>query len=462
VRDLALIKNGQGLLLYGVSNSIIENVSISHNYDGIRAIESSNNTIEGCAITNNKHIRLDGHNNTVNGNTISNHGEVQLGQNEAKGGWIVEVPYDAIAVSGDNNTIFHNNFINNLGSPRISGDNNNWDNGYPSGGNYWNDYNGQDSDEDGIGDTPYIIDSNCQDRYPQMKPSVYHEYDLAVSLNTSHYYPTYGTSSILEATVYNLGLNNETDAKLDLIVENDVVDSIVIPQLPSGSTYNHVLNYTWSPTVGDRYCNFTVFVDPAPGEKVTVNNVATTSVLVCHRHDVAVVNVVPQEKWIIVEFRQIVNLEATIKNIGTVTENVTVLLEVAGKSGWIELETRSIVSNLVPTAETIVAFNLNTTEMIRGINKTCLLSAGLPDRIFPFDEYVDDLKNNHYLFKIMITPLDLNGDRKVNMVDIAVAAKAFGTEPGNERWNPIADVNEDGVVNTSDISVVVEDFGKSY
>ncbi|UCC58921.1 MAG: right-handed parallel beta-helix repeat-containing protein [Candidatus Bathyarchaeum sp.] len=32
--------------------------------------------------------------------------------------------------------------------------------------NYWNDYNGTDTDGNGIGDTPYIIDENNQDNYP--------------------------------------------------------------------------------------------------------------------------------------------------------------------------------------------------------------------------------------------------------------------------------------------------------
>jgi hypothetical protein len=36
------------------------------------------------------------------------------------------------------------------------------------GGNYWSGYNGTDSDQDGIGDTPYIIDENNTDHYPLM------------------------------------------------------------------------------------------------------------------------------------------------------------------------------------------------------------------------------------------------------------------------------------------------------
>jgi hypothetical protein len=39
-----------------------------------------------------------------------------------------------------------------------------WDNGKK--GNYWSDYNGTDSNKDGLGDTPYVIDVLNQDRYP--------------------------------------------------------------------------------------------------------------------------------------------------------------------------------------------------------------------------------------------------------------------------------------------------------
>ncbi|HEX9261603.1 MAG TPA: hypothetical protein VF893_03660, partial [Candidatus Bathyarchaeia archaeon] len=46
-----------------------------------------------------------------------------------------------------------------------------WDDGYPSGGNYWSDYqnryaDAKETDSSGIWNTPYVIDDKNQDRYP--------------------------------------------------------------------------------------------------------------------------------------------------------------------------------------------------------------------------------------------------------------------------------------------------------
>jgi parallel beta-helix repeat protein len=68
-----------------------------------------------------------------------------------------------------NFNVFHNNFINNTYQvwDVMS---NAWDDGYPSGGNYWDNYTGTDGNGDGIGDTPYVIDADSQDNYPLMDP----------------------------------------------------------------------------------------------------------------------------------------------------------------------------------------------------------------------------------------------------------------------------------------------------
>jgi parallel beta-helix repeat protein len=75
---------------------------------------------------------------------------------------------------------FHNEFRNHTNQLRDNkGIENAWDDGYPSGGNFWSDYAGSDqfngpsqneSGQDNIGDVPYMIDPNSQDTYPLMSP----------------------------------------------------------------------------------------------------------------------------------------------------------------------------------------------------------------------------------------------------------------------------------------------------
>jgi hypothetical protein len=75
-----------------------------------------------------------------------------------------------VFVSSSNNRFWHNTFLDN--SQQVLAQTvenaNVWDDGYE--GNYWSDYNGTDSDGDGIGDISYVIDASNQDNYPLMNP----------------------------------------------------------------------------------------------------------------------------------------------------------------------------------------------------------------------------------------------------------------------------------------------------
>jgi parallel beta-helix repeat protein len=92
--------------------------------------------------------------------------------------------------SSSGNSVYHNNFVNNTQQVDSFNSTNTWDDGYPSGGNYWSDYNGTDlfsgpyqneTGSDGIGDKPYAMDTNNTDNYPLMKPYPWGPHDVGVT-----------------------------------------------------------------------------------------------------------------------------------------------------------------------------------------------------------------------------------------------------------------------------------------
>jgi len=155
---------GIGLLWFSDINDINGN-NITKNYYGIGLGDgSSYNAISRNNIANNSigiGLRDNSNNNTIFGNNIEANNQ-----------------YGVYFYHASHNKLYHNNFISNPwqvydASYMLAGvtpSTNVWDDGYPSGGNYWSNYNGIDSDGDGIGDTPYIIDENNQDSYPLMHP----------------------------------------------------------------------------------------------------------------------------------------------------------------------------------------------------------------------------------------------------------------------------------------------------
>jgi len=57
---------------------------------------------------------------------------------------------------------------------------------------------------------------------------------------------------------------------------------------------------------------------------------------------------------------------------------------------------------------------------------------------------------------------DLNGDYKVNIVDLSQVAVAFGSTPDDPNWNPKADFDHNNRINILDISTVAIEFGTIF
>lgn len=98
-----------------------------------------------------------------------------------------------------------------------------------------------------------------------------YEHDLTVMLDVPAYLEL-GDSAILNATIYNMGLNNETNTELYLLVNGTIVSYATIPNLLVGDF--HTINCVWSPTSTGNY-NITAYVPSVPGEEYKANNIAT-------------------------------------------------------------------------------------------------------------------------------------------------------------------------------------------
>jgi len=176
-------------LVRSSNNRIIEN-TITNTVDSISLFESSDNLIAGNTVEQGISMYKSFH-NTISGNVIysGTAGKddgidfVSSSDNTITENTIVNFRFGIWFLESSTNIIYHNNFIDNIHQVLISyldePSINVWDDGYPSGGNYWSDYNGTDfcngpyqneTGYDGIGDTPYFIDDNNEDNYPLMNP----------------------------------------------------------------------------------------------------------------------------------------------------------------------------------------------------------------------------------------------------------------------------------------------------
>ena len=164
-----------GISLFKSDNNVFISNKISRNiYEGLRIVQSSDNLISGNEISENGeygiNLLIDASGNIIEGNTISENG------------------CGIVTLYSNGNIMYHNNFIDN-GIYMFSNETNLWDDGYPSGGNYWSFHNPPDlysgpyqneTGGDGIGDEPYIINEENADSCPLIYP---YGYDPSPDLN---------------------------------------------------------------------------------------------------------------------------------------------------------------------------------------------------------------------------------------------------------------------------------------
>lgn len=156
---------GVVLWMWSHNNFVFNNMLHNNGRSGISIGYSKFNTIFSNYIAHNRmgiELQQPSMYNVISANTV--HSNYEYGVNMGT------------YAASNNNTVYHNNIINNTIQAYDLGFNV-WNHYYPLGGNYWDDYTGSDlfggphqneSTSDGIGDSPYIINSNNTDYYPLM------------------------------------------------------------------------------------------------------------------------------------------------------------------------------------------------------------------------------------------------------------------------------------------------------
>jgi len=157
------------------------------------------------------------------------------------GNYIAGNTYGTGRMYSSGNILYGNDFVDNAQQeydevpelPSIDA----WDNGYPSGGNYWSNYTGADLDYDGIGDTPHVIDGNNTDNYPLM--------GMFTDFNTTS---EYHVQAICNSSISDFQ-SNSTSISFNVTGEDGTAGfcRICIPTALMNATYKVFVNSTEVP-----------------------------------------------------------------------------------------------------------------------------------------------------------------------------------------------------------------------
>jgi parallel beta-helix repeat protein len=257
----------RGILLFGggsFSNSIFGN-NITSNVDGVGLDHVRDNCVWGNNIENNE-VGIGGRvarcNRIYRNNITANTYGISMG-----------VTYE--------NTFYHNNFINNERHADLGWTwNQTWDDGYPSGGNYWNDCEGVDlyhgsyqneTGSDGIADTPYIIDADNRDNYPLMKPYPWASHDIGItSITTSKTFVGQGYNVSINTMMFNYGNDTETT---NITIHANTTTIATFTNIIQESRNSTTLTFTWNTTgFAKGTYTITVVADIVPDETDVADN----------------------------------------------------------------------------------------------------------------------------------------------------------------------------------------------
>ncbi|RLJ03783.1 MAG: hypothetical protein DRP08_03015, partial [Candidatus Aenigmatarchaeota archaeon] len=170
--------------------------------------------------------------------------------------------------------------------------------------------------EEGTYNASIIIKNNDPDENPVEIPMnltvIPPGHDIAVTNLSMPDEVEVNSNITVNATVCNLGSNDETDIIVDFIVDGILEENKTIPSLTSRNCTNVSFNWT-APSVGGMH-NLTIYAEPVTNETIVENNMISLNISVITISDIWIY---PEEFNETVEKGEALNKTLTIGNNGT-------------------------------------------------------------------------------------------------------------------------------------------------
>ncbi|MBN1357146.1 hypothetical protein JW988_00085 [Candidatus Bathyarchaeota archaeon] len=295
---------GASCIIYG--NNVVENSGIGGIYVSSNETIVAKNFVDHSSIG----IKVGGSDNIICANKVTNNGvglvaDTRIynyywkaeatdseGNNNFYANYVanndVGIDIDQCPDNNVTSVFYYNNFVDNTFQVETDDwddvyGNDSFDNGVE--GNYWSDYNGADADGDGIGDTPYVIDANRQDRFPLITP--FDIDSLKLDLSDCMFPPLIQLISPINATylptdlILEFTVNKQTSRlsySLDGEANTTITGNVTLPRPSYGS---HQIQVYATDLVGHKSTSETIYfsvTEPFPTTLVIASVITVTVV----------------------------------------------------------------------------------------------------------------------------------------------------------------------------------------
>jgi len=466
IKNNIMTSNSEAIYVYNSDRNTIFSNEINNNYYGIHLVSATHNIMGDNDIAeNNNGIFLEDYSdvNVISSNNITG---------KIRGIYLFNSGYNTVRVnniskcqegvsvvelhSRDNN-FYHNSFIDNVKQVHVAAFYGNvWDDGYPSGGNYWSDYgerypDAEEIDGSGIWDTSYVIDGKNEDRYPLMNTYTA-EHDIAVTnVTVSQMKAGQGDYFFdIMVTIENMEDDYFTEFNVTTYYNSSVIERKSITKLLEDAP--EIQTFRWFVTeLAPGNYTIKAIADTIPGEANITNNMYEDGTIqLGDIHDIALTNLTSCYGSTILTQNFTYSVNITVTNEGDFAEAFTLTLY------WNSTNVINSTTVSLAIGETkAVQLDWNTMGFQRYINYTLRAYATpVPNETDEADNMFDDPR-----ILMMVYTGDINNDKKVDIKDIGAIAKLFGINYPNPTYDPNMDLDCNGKINIKDIASTAKQFG---